>query len=183
MSARKRVACALPILLFVLRATVPRVGIASVKVDMNLIVWELQIVSDDVVQAVFTPAAHVASAAHAAHGAVPATDQFVPTVHAAAVASHTVLAVVIQAVFTPAVHVAPVVHFAHGALPDPENVVPATHGTPLHTVSAMVVQAVLKPAVHVASAAHAAHGAVPAVDQSLPAVHGASLQVFEMQSQ
>ena len=91
--------------------------------------WELQIVSDDVVQAVFTPAAQKASAAHAAHGAVPEADQFLPTTHGTS--SHTVSDVVVQAVFTPAVQVASAVHASHGALPDPEKVVPATHGASL----------------------------------------------------
>ena len=45
--------------------------------------WELQIVSDDVVQAVLTPAVHVASAAHASHGALPDPENVVPATHGA----------------------------------------------------------------------------------------------------
>ena len=82
------------------------------------------------IQAVFTPAVHVASVAHAAHGVVPAFDQSVPTMHAVA-AQHTVSAVAAQAVFTPAEHVASAAHAAHGAVPDAEKVVPATHGASL----------------------------------------------------
>ena len=98
--------------------------------EPTVVLWELQIVSDDVVQAVFTPTVHVASAAHAAHGAVPAGDQFKPATHGTS-KLHTVLAVAIQAVFTPAVHVASAAHTAHGAVPNPEKVVPATHGASL----------------------------------------------------
>ena len=77
------------------------------------------------VQAVFTPAVHVASVVHVLHGAMPEAEKVVPAAHAT---WHTVSAVFVQAVFTPAVHVASAAHVLHPvAFPEAEKVVPAAH--------------------------------------------------------
>ena len=77
------------------------------------------------VQAVLTPAVHVASAVHALHGVLPEAEKDVPSTHGTGL--HTVSAVVVQAVLTPVVHVASAAHVLHGLYPKTEKDVPATH--------------------------------------------------------
>ena len=102
----------------------------------------LHSVSVVLLQAVLTPAVHVAPAAQAVHGAIPEAENDVPAAHAT---WHTVSVVLVQAVFTPAPpHVESAAHASHGALPVAEKVEPITQAT-WHIVSVVVVQAVLTP--------------------------------------
>ena len=85
-------------------------------------------VSAVLVQAVLTPAVHVASAVHVVHGAFPEAEKDVPATHGTGL--HTVSVVSVQAVLTPAVHVASAAQVLHpGAFPEAEKVEFATHGT------------------------------------------------------
>ena len=78
------------------------------------------------VQAVLTPAVHVASAIHAAHGVLPEAEKDVPATHGTGL--HTVSVVSVQAVLTPAVHVESVAHVLHPvAFPEAEKFAPAVH--------------------------------------------------------
>ena len=78
-----------------------------------------------VVQAVLTPAVHVAAAAHVVHGVLPEVEKDVPATHGTL---HAVSVFVVQAVLTPAVHVAAAAQALHGVLPEVEKDVPASHG-------------------------------------------------------
>ena len=90
----------------------------------------LHSVSVVLLQAVLTPAVHVAPAAQAVHGAIPEAENDVPAAHAT---WHTVSVVLVQVVLTPlktpTVHVESAAHVLHpGAFPEAENV-PAAHYT------------------------------------------------------
>ena len=97
------------------------------------LILTLHTVSDVVVQAVLTPAVHVASAAHNVHGVLPEVEKATPAAHGPSL--HTVSVVAAQAILIPVGHVkAAAAHAVQGALPEAEKVVPTIHGVS-HTVS------------------------------------------------